>query len=385
MNFDKLDFDKAFQMHEEHFKYVSSKNGNKLTKAGTLLYVLLNEGRYPDADNLPEDVTLNSLLEEYFSIYNETRGPSRLGRFEVLNDILEEVLENIIEFYDNVPGYELYAKRRNLVRGYLNLKNQTFLDSMNICRIDSKEMSKPDAGVVAKMNLIDPQMTGYFFEYLIALELECFNNEFEYINIDRDSIFNNEELKGIYQEMNIEKEISDLYQPQITEFENKFLFILYYVILHMNIIEKFPRGELIENVYRLIELIKDQKYYKRLENYSIAIKRNSYFRVLKLNQKLLHGQSLSTNDLNIFGEIDFMNDNSIIDIKCVRKLNSKNVNLLKEYFYQIFYYAKLKGLEMNKVFKNGIICNLLTNEMYSIEYQLQKETEIDREYYEDDY
>lgn len=385
MSFDNLDFDKAFQMYEERFKYVSSKNENRLTKAGTLLYVLLNDGRYPEADNLPEKITLNSLLEEYFSIYNKTRGPSRLCKFEVLNDILENVLDNIIEFYDNIPGYELYSKRRNLIRGYFHLKNQTFVESINVCKFDDKNMSTPDAGVVVKMNLIDPQMTGYFFEYLIAYELECFNNKFEYISVDKDPILNNEELKGIYQEMNSEKEICDLYQPQLTDFDNKFMFLLYYVILHMNVIEKFPRGEFIENIYRIIELFKNKRYYTRLEHYSIAINRNSYLRILKLNRELLHGQSLGINDLNIVGEIDFINNNSVIDIKCVRKLHSKNAILLKEYFYQTFYYAKLKGLEMNKVFKNGIICNLFTNEMYSIEFKPIKEVDLEKEYCEYDY
>lgn len=384
MEFTNLDFDRAFQMYEEHFKYVSKENKENLSKAGTLIYVLLN-GRYPDPETISKNITLKSLLEEYFSIYNNTRGPSRLCKFEVFNDILEETLENIIEFYDDVPGYELYSKRRNLVRGYLNLKNQTFLESVNVCRIDSKETSKPDAGVVVKMNLIDPQMTGYFFEYLIAHELECFNDEFEYVDVDRDSILNNEELKGIYQEMNSDKEICDLYQPQLGDFDNKFMYILYYVVLHMNVIQKIPTGELIENVYRIIELIKDKKYFKRLQDYSTSIKRNSYLRLLKLNQKLLHGQTLGSNDLNVYGEIDFLNDNSIIDIKCVKRLNSKNAIALKEYFYQIIYYAKLKGVELNKSFKHGIICNMFTNEMYTIEYKLYKESETEKEYCEDDY
>jgi hypothetical protein len=363
ITFDDLNFDAAVEYFEKGDKFISRDIKSKFSKLNIGLGILFTNNCL-SVDFLEHNPTYE-LVTKYFELYAESRGPSKLSKFEVLNDCLE-YFHDMSEFSE-IMHYDIYAKRRSLVKDYLHTESKKFHTQVTKIPLDSQPISQPDFFTVITMNVLNPQFTGYFFEYLLAYKLSPVTFIETSLNLDVVPIYSPEVLRGLYSrlardgfDVNTVK-TKDLYYPIVTDFNTIYDFIAYVVILHFNEITVERNSDFNESLLQVIELIKTPNYITKLNVWCEHYISNPMIKKWNAHKQLEHGYTIDeNNEYNVRGEIDFINPNTVIDIKCSKRTP------LKQYFYQLIYYSKLQT-KFDKVINNLVILNLLTNECYTLD------------------
>ena len=374
--FEDLQFQKCYDLCKENFAFTKRDIIELYGKIPLIMYVLFT-GYKPTNSTLDDyfsKYTEYDLISRYLELYTSTKAPSKLGKYEVLNDYIE-ALDNVDSYMNNHDNYEKYKERRSMVTDYIPINDYELSKSIKIERVDTHAHSQLNQILVTEMNRIQPQLTGYFFEYLMSWSLGIFvENQTYSPNSYSIPVFQpcaiGSFLRKLANKDLLPKGINTgkYYKPSLNWFDDEFRYLLYCAILHMNILDSKPNGDYTTRVLELIDFINVPEHMTYIEEYRDNLITNHVFNKWNVDNDLKHGVKIQFNDkLQVWGEIDFKNSKAIYDIKCSRYLTSDNYNLIRQYLYQTVYYA----LSFDKPVQQVGICNLMTNQLYLFDLRRQ--------------
>lgn len=240
----------------------------------------------------------------------------------------------------------------------------------NVYNISNNSDSLPDNSIVWEINKISPRICGIFFENIISYALEiddkcydlssCITNYSS--NISKSSIEGILERNFIKRSMlhkgrNIKinsKNIIYLGDDKITE--DDFISLWHYLVFLSlrHFIKRDFVGEDLEDCLKILDYININVKY--LEDYYVNMLDSTFVKNLKKETNVKHGEIFRTKDLH--GEVDFLSDTSIIDIKAY-KMDDINC-----WFAQLYLYEKLIGGKR----KSLKILNVYTNQLFEFKY-----------------
>lgn len=369
---DDLHFQEVFEICNENFKYVKNELLKSYNKVYIMLYVLYTGNRpyKDDVEDFMIENTTDDLIAKYFELYSKQHGPSKLGLFEIFNDYMECFID-VDSRFNKISNYNIYKARRELISNYIPINDHVLKKSLEIVRLDTHEFSLLNQILVTRMHRIQHQLTGYFFEYLLALSLGKFNKNAVYVPTNVETpVFQSSAIESFFNALtdkdSIPKKVNTAkrYSPKINWFKNSYDYLLYCAILHINTLDRRPSGLYNEKILELIEFIQHPDVINELDEYWDNIKTNPLIQHWCTDKSFCHGHSINMVDkVQVHGEIDFLSSKTVYDIKCSMLLTQDNLHLIRQYLYQTLYYAKLTSEDI----LNLVIVNLSTNQIYGFQ------------------
>ena len=265
---------------------------------------------------------------------------------------LQEKRPSVLIMYDLMIDY--------LTRfGTLKIKHRCVISLSNpeILRLDIP--NTPPVSTVMKMHMTCPWLCGYFFEELFDIAV---NNEYPNLILK----YNHTSIIPELNIANIKPILSELcncpvdYYLPISRISCKN--DIYYILIKIFIKQIDFAKNYFEFYYQFLSISRFvQSNLYEIQEYAQTLKScqfigNMQLSIISSGNKLAHSVKV-IND-NIIGEIDFLSNDSIIDIKCCIKDN------LDKYRYQLMYYYKTLPTEIAKNIKKLIIINLMKNQIY---------------------
>lgn len=321
-----------------------------------ILYLYIQIKQYDSNKNMNNNHILNEyypnktpeqIINDYKSFINNLFDVSILCKYLVFIKQYQKSFPDIIDDIETIPNftYEIY----------------------NISNINDNVF--PDKSIVWDINNISPTLCGLFFENIITdclnIDLNC-NNLNDCLKSNTTNITLNE-IQNIINRNNITIKpviiINEIIYNSNNEilskkdFKTKFHYMLFNVLLHF--MHYDLNGSDYEAFVKIIKYInknynQDRNY---LEEYYDNMCLTTFIKKLRKESNLQHSIKQITSRLH--GEIDFISDYSIVDIKSYKTDN------IDTWFAQLYLYTKLFGIR-----KELKILNVYTNKVisYKINY-----------------
>ena len=293
---------------------------------------------------------------------------------EPFND--ETTNESIItEFKDFVGGVVNVSQKCRLMTFVKDFKLEypDIIDDVEVYpnyRVECVDLSNgsdlmPELGVVWEINRIAPALCGMLFENIIAdcvgakekvydlssslvdaksnVEAKTIEGLVERNFIDRGLLHRNKRVKMTSKKILM---VGDEKLKQ-EHFISKWHYLVFLSLRHF--MKRELKGSDVENVLNVLDYIKTNM--EDMESYYYDMLDSSLVKALQQQTGLSHGEAKRDKDLH--GEVDFITDESIVDIKCYKEEECDN------WFGQLWLYEKLFGKR-----KNLWIVNVYNNKIY---------------------
>ena len=218
--------------------------------------------------------------------------------------------------------------------------------TITVKRIAGVNDEVPDNIIVWECNKRSPILTGFFFEEMFARAIGCESN----VKIE-DKIKN--VLRGANAKTTVEQ-LKDFFERNhITESMNKNIFIdiLAYAICARCVKSDFDINAC-QEALSLLEYVRDESNEKYLNEYLEKLCKCELARTMQREKGMIHSKSCKNDKFE--GEIDFLSNQSITDVKCYKK------EAHTKWFAQLYIYRSIvddKSLKLRLV-------NLIANEYY---------------------
>lgn len=267
--------------------------------------------RRTDFNTLNEEIIINGLKNKIKSISSV----SMLSRYyKIIDDIRELYPDSTIKYIPRlVPKYQI--------------------NTYNMC--GGINESKLDRLIVWEMNKVAPEITGYYFEIMLARILEVYK-----------CVESNNILRGRNDVILIEDFNKMIKRHKIDKNE----------ILYGAIMAYLERNDLTEKVFNeIIDLTNCVKVLsKDLEEYENMLKDSHIVQTMMKEPLLRHSVYMKDEETGLMGEADFISNSYITDCKCYK------VDDFKSWASQVYLYRKLSK---NDTLKLRII-NFNTNSVH---------------------
>lgn len=336
------------------------------SKPFVYLHYLAKSDKYPEAsyqyvlkrEPFDKDSTEEGIIKEFKDNLNRTINASKLCRKLVFVHDFQMEYSGIIDDIETYPNFT--CKSYPISNGS---------DSM------------PDCSVVWEINKISPKICGMLFENLIShvvgIDDKCF--DLSAVMTSYNSNIPKKTLEGVIERNFLKRGLS--YRGKVVRISDKNLvyvgddklseehfvslwhYLVYLSLRHF--IKRDLHGEDLEDCLKILDYINMNINY--MEDYYEDMMNSTLARNLRNETRLEHGKIFRTSRIN--GEVDFISDNSIVDIKAYKTEDLPN------WFAQLYLYDRLaneenKAIECgNEVRRNLIIVNVYSNLIYEFEHE----------------
>jgi len=319
------------------------------------LYYVIHAYKYPGAayqhvlksepfsDNTTDESIVNDFIEYERSVINASQ-KARLLTF--IKDFQLEYpgIINDIKVY---PDYSVEV---------VNLSNMT--------------NSTPDLSIVWEINRIAPAMCGMIFENIIseALDIKWDPSDLSSVLYDNKSNITPKTLSGLIERNFIKHKYlrNDCHitvdehmvvrcgyeNLDANHFTSYWHYIVYMSLTHF--MKRDLKGQDVENALNILDYMK--QHYEDIDCYFDCMSNSTLINNMSNLTNLKHGIIMRQKDLH--GEVDFISDEAIIDIKCYKE------ECLDDWFAQLWLYEQLFGKR-----KNLWIVNVYNNKVYKFSHK----------------
>lgn len=241
--------------------------------------------------------------------------------------------------------------------------------SVTSYNISNNNDSFPDNSIVWEINKISPKICGILFENIISYILEIKDKCYDLSNCMTSPSSNipKKTIEGILERNFIKRNL--LHRGQQIRINNKdiiyigdkkieeddFISLWHYLIFLSlkHFLKRDFVGEDLEDCLKILDYVNINVKY--IDDYYYDMLDSTFIKNLKRETNLMHGEIFRTKEMH--GEIDFLSDTSIIDIKSYKSDNIDN------WFAQLYLYEKLVG--KRKTLK---ILNVYNNQVFEFKH-----------------
>ena len=338
-------------LNVQKIQFINREYCTLMPKEFVYLHCLSYRNKYPDADwkyiaekePFNEDTTTETVTSEFVKSVNDTVEVSRRCK------LLTFVKDWQATYGEHLEGIEVYP---NFTVEVVNISNAT--------------TPLPDLSVVWEINRIAPQMCGMLFENIIS---HCLGISDDVSDLTESLCEFSENvtslvIEGILCRNFISREylvrgdkidIGDVIKigsERLTEkhFVSKWHYLMFVSLKHF--MKRGLDGSAVEDCLNVLDYIKT--HIEDMEKYYYQMNATTLLRVMR-KEKFEHGLMFRRADLH--GEIDFISDETILDIKCYRSAAGSGCQ--GDWFGQLWLYEQLAGERKKKW-----IVNVYSNKLY---------------------
>lgn len=239
---------------------------------------------------------------------------------------------------------------------------------VSVVDISNKTDSLPDLGFVWELNRIAPAFCGMFFENIISQCLGLDDKPFDLSEVmfDNESNITDSMICGLIERNFISKKyVRGSNHVQMNKkrtimigdellnekhFISNAHYLVYLSLRHF--MKRNLKGSDVENALNVLEYVNNN--ITLFDEYVSAMATTTLIRNMSKQTNLRHGEIMRTENLS--GEVDFISNQSIIDIKCYKEDEPDN------WFGQLWLYQQLFGKHSNLW-----IVNVYNNKLYKFE------------------
>ena len=344
---------KGFSVSE--INYLNRDYCQLFSKPLVYLHYMDHASKYPNAayqyvlkkEPFDDETTNESIIDEFTDYVRKTVNVSQRCRLLTFIKSFQIEYSGIIDDIEVYPDYTLET---------VNLSNES--DSM------------PDLGFVWEINRIAPAFCGMLFENIISYSLGiedncsdlsgcvCDNNSNittnTLIGIIERNFINRKLLRKGYKLTLTKRKILMMDDEKLNEehFSSHIHYLVYLSLLHF--MKRDLTGKDIENALNVLDYLKTNM--ELFDEYESDMENSTFIKHVSKQTNIKHGEIKRTKELT--GEVDFITDQSIIDIKCYKDDEPDN------WFGQLWLYEKLFGSHANLW-----IVNVYNNKVYKFTKQ----------------
>ena len=308
--------------YESSINIKNNENWNKCNRFDLVLVKLVCGST--SADTLERYKPID-VINQFNTYYRQENRPSKLVNFDLMIDFLDK-------------------------RGTLKIKHRCLIPITEFKKIRFDIPNTPSISIIMKIHLVCPWLCGYLFEELFNLAVNnVYPNlilTYEHEQVIPDLHINN--IRPILTEL--ANCVIDYYNPisRIACKNDIYYALLSVFIKQIKFVKCFP--EFYYQFLQLFNCVKSNLY--EVEYYFETLKTCQFVNTIKNAE-----HSVKVNNF-YNGEIDFLTNDSIIDIKCCIKDN------IEKYHYQLMYYYASLPVNVSANITKLIIVNLIENQIY---------------------
>ena len=242
--------------------------------------------------------------------------------------------------------------------------------TVSVSNLSNNSDPLPDNSVVWEINKISPKMCGMLFENVISHVMEI-NDECWDLSSCMTEVNSNvstKTLEGVIERNFIKRNVTNrgrnvrinnkkiVYVGDEKLCEDDFISLWHYLVFLSlrHFIKRDLKGEDVEDCLKILDYININVKY--MDEYYFDMMDSTFVKNLKKETGVKHGVIYRTADLH--GEVDFVSDTSIVDIKAYKSDDVDN------WFAQLYLYEKLVGKR-----KNLRIVNVYSNQVFDFKYE----------------
>lgn len=339
------------KMSVKDIQYLNKEYCTLFSKPVVYLHYVTNMDKYPNAsyqyvlkkEPFTENDTVESIIQRFKEYVNSVINVSKRCKLLVFIHDFQIEYPDIIDDIETYPDYEF--------NGY---------------DISNRNDSVPDNSVVWEINKISPKICGILFENIISHVLEIDDKCYDLSNTmsSPKSNITTKTLTGIIERNFIKRKLihkgsnvkinskNIVYIGDDKLSEDDFISIWHYLVFLSlrHFIKRDLCGEDLEDCLKILDYINENVKY--MDDYYYDMMDSTFIKNLKKETNLKHGEIFRTSEIH--GEVDFISDSSIIDIKSYKNEEIPN------WFSQLYLYEKISGGKR----KNLKILNVYSNTIY---------------------
>ena len=293
-------------------------------------------------------------------------------------DTNESIIEEFKNYEKSVINVSSKCKLLCFIKDF-QIEYPSIIDSINvfpnynveIVDLSNRNDSIPDLGIVWEINRIAPAMCGMLFENIIAECLKLKNKVYDISNVlcDHTSNIENKTIERLIERNFIKRDLVrcnngvKINEKKIIMIEDEklkkehFVSRLHYLVFCSlcHFMKRDLNGLDVENALNILDYLK--LHVEEVDEYICDMSNSTLIKSMNKDTGLKHGEIMRNDELS--GEVDFISDQSIIDIKCY-----KDDRCLDYWFSQLWLYEQLFGPH-----KNLWIVNVYSNKVYKFSYE----------------
>ena len=347
-------FNTCKHMRYSERQYIKNEQRHNVSKDHAMLHILSYGNKYPNATKeyillkhpITSDTTHESIIEEYTNYIKSFTSVSELSKR--LIDAKEFDADHPNELID--------------VKIYPDF-------TFTVSDLSNNNDTLPDPSIVWEINRISPTFCGVFFENMVTrclkIKYDCSDLSKLLTSSSPSSVISNDTIinvlersfistrRLIHEKLNIHN--NKIYIGHQALNKKDFISIWHYIIFVslMHFIKREFTGQTLEDALNILEYVNKNISY--VDDYYYKLKHSTFIRTLRNEYNIAHNPSFKTKELH--GELDFLTDDTILDIKVYKR------ETVDEWFAQLWLYEQLAGKR-----KHLRILNLYTNRIHSFTY-----------------
>lgn len=343
-------------MTVREIQYLSRDFCTLFSKPLVYLHYVSNMDKYPNAsyqyvlkkEPFTADSTEEGIITEFKDYVGSNINVSKLCRSLVFVHEFQSEYSGIIDDIETYPEFKVTK---------YDLSNSS--DPM------------PDCALVWEINKISPKVCGILFENIIAHGMELNEKCYDLSSCltSPTSNISKKTIEGILERNFIKRHLlrsgnnvrinnkNVVFIGDSKLCEDDFISMWHYLVFLSlrHFIKRDFSGADLEDCLKILEYINMNVKY--MEEYYYDMMDSTFVKNLKKETNLKHGDIYRTDKMH--GEIDFITDSSIIDIKAYKN------DELSNWFAQLYLYEKLAGKR-----KSLKIVNVYSNEVFEFSYEM---------------
>ena len=301
---------------------------------------------------LPKSEKNDKPILSYINAYISESSPSKLAKYEIINNYLKLKASCNIVSKLNLLKYSIKFDFSKMSKNNL---------------IAPDDIYYPKSSLISFIHSFNSKFCGFLVEEILNYALqEEYHETFEFNIITTD--YKLDDIKFLLKVLKYEK-YHDLTEHEIIKSDN-FALITSYLIFKIIIASNV---NLLKYIFKMIATFENDDFLIELEEYAISLKKLSMISTLR-NMNFKHSVILSdtfeyeNKVYTIKGEADFIQSNdsneiTILDCKCCENIKQ----YLNEYYYQLMYYSGMFSKSSDKSVNKIMIINLYDSNIYSWE------------------
>lgn len=284
----------------------------------------------------------------------------------------ESIINEFLQYEESVVNVSQKCKLLTFIKDF-QLEYPGILNGLvvypdydvEIVNLSNGNDEMPDLGIVWEINRIAPAFCGMLFENIIAYCSNTSDNVWDLseMMIENKSNVSNETIEGLIERNFINKRlihrnchvkinsknVITLDDEKLSE--EHFISLTHYLVFRslLHFMKHDLKGNDVEVALNVLDYLKNN--IELFDTYIEEMRNSTFVKNMNKWTKLQHG--IIKRDSKLSGEVDFISDQAIVDIKCYKEEELDN------WFGQLWLYGKLFGKRQNLW-----IVNVYNNKIY---------------------